>query len=94
MSWKWQDALWAELDEMEVLQQYTKCSEWITEMQQTLVPALAAHRRAALIAAVEAADMDYYRIAEQIGSRKATIERLVNEGRAMRRDHEQHRLAQ
>jgi hypothetical protein len=89
----WQDALFAELDEMEPLQQYVVCGEWITEMQQTFVPELAERRRRKLIEAAEANGGDYYDIAERVGSRKATIERLVNEGRAQRRDREQRRPA-
>ena len=93
MGWKWQDALWTELEAMDPLERYTACGEWITLMQQSLVPAMARERRTALIEAVQAADMDYYLIAEQVGSRKATVERLVNEGRAMLRDHEHHHHA-
>lgn len=89
----WQEALYTELDTMTPLEQYRACGEWITEMQQTLVPALAERRRTKLIEAAEAAGGDYYLIAEQVGSRKATIERLVNEGRAQRRGREENRHA-
>lgn len=85
MSWAWQDTMWAELDELDPLKQFAVCGEWITLMQQTLVPALAERRRLKLMEAVEDEGGDYYRIAEQIGSRKATVERLVNEGRAQQR---------
>ena len=91
MSWKWQDVLFAELDEMDPLQAYTTCGEWITAMQQSLVPELAEIRRQKLVQAAEANGGDYYQLAEQVGSRKATIERLVNEGRAQQRGRDLHR---
>jgi len=87
----WEDTMWEELDEKEPLAQHVAAGEWITMMQQTLVPALAERRRAKLVEAAELVDNDYYLLAEQIGSRKGAIERLVNEGRAARRDREQHR---
>ena len=86
MSWKWQDAMWAELDEMDSLQQHVACGEWITEMQQGLVPALADRRREALVHAAEEHDNDYQQIAEKIGSRKGTVKRLVDEGRSRLRE--------
>jgi hypothetical protein len=78
----WQDAMWAELDEQTPLQRYVTCSEWITEMQQTLVPELADRRRTELVNAAAECNNDYLHIAETIGSRKGAVERLVNEGRA------------
>ena len=90
MSGKWQEAMWAELAELEPLEQFAVSGEWITEMQQNLVPALAGRRRAKLIEATEEAGGDYYLIAERIGSRKATVERLVNEGRAQKRGRDQY----
>jgi hypothetical protein len=85
---KWQEVMWAELDGLSPLQQFAISGEWIVEMQQDLVPALSRRRRAKLIEAVEEAGGDKYKIAELIGSRKATVERLVNEGRAQKRGHE------
>jgi hypothetical protein len=90
MSWKWQETMWSELDELEPLEQFAVSGEWITQMQQGLVPALAERRRAKLIEATEAVGGDYYLIAERIGSRKATVERLVNEGRAQKRGRDQY----
>ena len=90
MTGEWQGAMLAELDAMDPLDDYTTCGEWITVMQQELVPMLAERRRGKLIEAAEANGGDYYEIAERVGSRKATIERLVNEGRAQRRGREEH----
>ncbi len=88
MGLKWQDVMWTELDEMTPLQRHVAAGEWITEMQQTLVPELAAARRESLLEAVEETGGDYYTIAESIGSRKSAVERLANEARALRREHQ------
>lgn len=90
MSVRWQDMMWAELDHLEPLAQVVACGEWITEMQQTLVPALSQRRREKILEEADRNGRDYYLIAESIGSRKATVERLANEGRAQRRDHQAH----
>lgn len=82
----WQDALQAELDKMTPLEQFVACGEWITQMQQELVPDLAERRRQQLVKAAEEHNNDYLYLAELIGSRKATVERLVNEGRARLRE--------
>jgi hypothetical protein len=79
---KWEETMWEELDAMTPLEQFVACGEIITRMQQTHVPALAERRRVKLVEEAETQDHDYLGIAEQIGSRKATVERLVNEGRA------------
>ena len=86
MSWTWQDALFAELDEMDPLQQAVACGAWITQMQQELVPVLAERRREKLVEAAEEHENDYLLLAEKIGSRRATVERLVNEGRSRLRE--------
>jgi len=89
---KWEDAMWAELEEMDPLARHVACGEWITMMQQEIVPALSVRRRLDLVDAAIAYEHDYLLIAEMIGSRKATVERLVNEGRAYQREQEQRRL--
>jgi HAMP domain-containing protein len=87
VSQKWQDALWAELEEMDALQQHVACGEWITEMQQQLVPRLSVRRRLKIVEASEQHHHDYLKMAELIGSRKGTIKRLVDEGRSLQREH-------
>jgi hypothetical protein len=83
----WQEAVWKELEVMTPLERFVACGAWITEMQQEMVPALAENRRLALVEESENNDNDYLLLAERIGTRKATVERLVNEGRQMRREH-------
>lgn len=82
----WQETMYAELDQMDALQQFVTCGDWITQMQQTLVPALAERRREKLVEAADSNGNDYLQLAETIGSRRATVERLVNEGRARIRE--------
>lgn len=82
----WQETMWKALEEMAPLERFVACGAWITEMQQDLVPRLADSRRLALVEAAEANDNDYLELAEKVGTRKATVERLVNEGRAVRRE--------
>lgn len=89
----WEDAMWAELEAMTPLEQHVACGEWITIMQQTLVPALAERRRVKLLEAAESMENDYWKVAEQIGSRRHTVERLVNEARAHLKQLEAHRDA-
>lgn len=86
----WIEAMWAEVDNMSPLDQFVICGEWITTMQQELVPALAQRRREKLVEASEENENDYLRLAELIGSRRATVERLVNEGRSRMREKAQH----
>lgn len=83
----WQEAVWEELEALEPLERFVACGAWITQMQQEVVPELAERRRLALVQAAEDYDNDYLKLAELIGTRKSAVERLVNEGRAVRRDH-------
>lgn len=83
----WQDAMWQELRAMGPLERFVACGAWITQMQQEMVPALAEERRLSLVEEAENNGNDYLMLAERIGTRKATVERLVNEGRAVRREH-------
>jgi len=84
MSWK--DQLWAELDQKEPIEQITLTGEWITDLTQDVLPALGARRRAAVLIALATPGMDATRLAELIGSRRSTITRLAEEGRASRRE--------
>lgn len=84
----WQDVMWDELEVMDPLERFVACGEWITTMQQTLVPQLSVKRRVDLAQACEERGNDYLQVAELVGSRKTTVERLVNEGRALLREHQ------
>lgn len=84
----WEEAMWAELDELTEPEQIIMTGAWITHMQQVVVAQLAARRRTRVLDLL-AQGWDATRIAEEIGSRRNTITRLAEEGRAALR--EQHR---
>lgn len=82
MTSKWEEAMWAELEQMSPQDQVVATGEWITMMTQQLLPALARHRRLTVVAILESDDWDATKLAETIGSRPGTIQRLAEEGRA------------
>lgn len=85
----WQQQMRDELEAMTPTQAMVACGEWITDMNQRLLPELASRRRAAILAAFEAdPDMDAATFAETIGSRPGTIARLASEARTERRRRE------
>lgn len=86
---KWQEAMWAELDEMSDIDQITESGKWITHITQNILPALGQRRRQMVLTVLEQPDMDATRLAETIGSRRTTIVRLAEEGRARRREGDQ-----
>lgn len=82
----WEEAMWAELEAQPVPQQIVMAGELIELMQQGLVPKLGQLRREAVLRLLNEPGMDATRLAEQIGSRRTTIMRLAEEGRALRRE--------
>lgn len=84
----WQEAMWAELEAMDAVEQVVATGEWITELTQVVLPALGQHRRRKILEVLSRPDWDKTRLAETIGSRSATINRLAEEGRAMMREAE------
>lgn len=80
--------MWAELSAMSTENQIVACGEWITHLTQSLLPRLAKVRRERVIQLLAEPDWDTVRLAETIGSRPSTIQRLAEEGRAQaRQDH-------
>lgn len=96
MGWNWRDALWAELDDEDEVRRYVKAGEWITYVTQTLLPELRKARRRAVVDILARDGWDALRLAETVGSRRTTIQRLAEEGRALAREerHEEARLEQ
>lgn len=82
----WQSQLHLELGEMGAVDRFTASGAWITEMTQTLLPELRRERRMAVLELLAQDDWDPQRVAETVGSRRTTIQRLAEEGRAMLRD--------
>lgn len=84
----WEQVMWDELAAMDPVDQYVATGEWITRMTQVLLPRLGTVRRQAVLAAVGREGWDAVRLAETVGARPTTIKRLVEEGRAARRETE------
>lgn len=82
----WQEALWAELDELDDLTQITTSANWIEQITHEISPALARRRRAKIREVLAQPDMDPTRLAETIGSSTSAIKRLNEEGRANERE--------
>lgn len=79
---KWEAALWEEFEEADPIGQITLAGEWITRMTQVLLPQLAVRRRQEVLHVLADPDMDPTRLAEELGTRRTTITRLAEEGRA------------
>ncbi len=82
----WQSQMHQELGEMGAVDRFVASGAWITEMTQTLLPELRRERRLAVLELLAQDDWDPQRVAETVGSRRTTIQRLAEEGRAMLRD--------
>jgi len=77
--------MWDELADMSDPDQIVAAADYIAEITRTVLPALARHRRLTVVKLVERDGWDSRRVAETIGSRKNSVDRLVEEGRAIRR---------
>jgi hypothetical protein len=77
----WEEALWDELANMSSVDQVKATATWIADITHSLLPALAAKRREAILFTVSLPDWDAQRLAETIGSRRTTISRLAEEAR-------------
>lgn len=82
----WREVMWQELDDMDDVQQIVATGKWITEITQEILTALGERRRERVLTVLDRADWDPTRLAETIGSRRTTIVRLAEEGRAKRRE--------
>ena len=86
MGWTWQDQLWSDLRERDEVNRFVTTGEWITYVTQTLLPELRKERRRAVVELLSREDWDALRLAETVGSRRTTIQRLAEEGRAILRE--------
>ena len=84
----WQEALWAELDAMDDIEQIKVSGAWIEEVTHVISPALARRRRQKVREVLSKPDMDATTLAETIGTRRSTITRLNEEARANLREEE------
>lgn len=81
----WESALWTELDTLQPEEQFIIAGLWITRMTQVLLPALGARRRENVLYLIEENGWDTLRVAEELGTRRATVARLADEGRTKRK---------
>lgn len=81
----WQEALWAELDAMEDLEQIKTSAHWIELITHEISPQLARRRRSKIREVLAQDDMDATKLAETIGASPSAIRRLSEEGRANER---------
>jgi hypothetical protein len=81
----WEDALRAEVDEKSDEEVIVFAGEVITRMTRTLLPEMGDARRQAAVRIIESGSRTYTELAESIGARPGTIQRLVEEGRRRER---------
>jgi hypothetical protein len=82
----WEETMWGEFDNHSETDRIVFAGELIERMQQEIVPKLGQLRRETVLQVLNQDGMDATRLAELIGSRRTTIMRLAEEGRAMRRE--------
>lgn len=81
----WEDVLWSELDQMTPEEQFITAGAWITRMTQVLLPNLGYRRRDNILDMLNREGWDPLRVAETLGTRRATVSRLADEGRTRNR---------
>jgi len=82
----WEEAMWAELDALPEAERIVAMAENITRMSQHLLPLLGRERRTLAVQLIESKKYSYSSLAESIGSRIGTVQRLVEEGRRLLRE--------
>lgn len=82
----WEKAMWAELDAKPAVDQVSAAAVWISHITQKVLTDLATRRRDMVLQVLEQDEWDARRLAETIGSRRTTINRLAEEGRRARRE--------
>ena len=82
----WEEAMWAELKAQSDTDQVITTGAWITRLIQEVLPALGRYRRAKVLECLALPDWEATKLAETIGSRRNTITRLAEEGRAAARE--------
>lgn len=82
----WEDVLWQDLAALPPEEQIVVSGEWITHITQSLLTRLGRHRRFVVKEAISRDGMDAALLADKIGGRRSTLERLASEARALQRD--------
>lgn len=81
----WETVMWRDLNALPEEEQFIAAGAWIAHITQVILPALGLHRREVILRLIEERGWDTTQVAEQLGSRKATVIRLADEGRAFRK---------
>lgn len=83
----WANSLWAQLEDMSLEDQIINSGDWITFITGDLLVQLGRHRRLAIVEALKG-DIDEGVLADRIGGRRTTLQRLAAEGRTIRKHEE------
>jgi hypothetical protein len=83
---EWLTRLWDDLTGMEPVDRIKVTGDWIIYVTQHLLPDLGTFRRQQVARLVAQPEWDPRRLAETIGSRTSTINRLASEGRRLDAD--------
>jgi hypothetical protein len=82
---QWQKLLWEELDAQSPEKQFLTAGEWIHTITRTVLPELGIRRRENVLTLVERDSENIATVAGQLGVRRTTISRLIDEGRSARK---------
>ncbi len=82
---KWEERLWEEIDGTTGPEKIVLVGEVITHLMRNILPMLGNARRMTAVHLVESGEYTPTRLAESIGARPGTIQRLIEEGRKLRR---------
>lgn len=85
----WQQQLWAELQSLPPDEQFIVAGAWIAQITQSLLPELGRHRRENVLELLAQDGATIATVAGQLGMRRSTVSRLVDEGRSIRKHEHQ-----
>lgn len=78
---QWVHSLRTELEDLDPADRVRASGDWIVWVTHVLLPELGKYRRDQINQILAQSDWDSQRLAETIGSRTSTIDRLAREGR-------------
>jgi hypothetical protein len=88
----WQKLLWEELDTQSADKQFVTAGEWINNITRVLLPELGIRRRENVLTLLAQDGANIATVAGELGMRRTTISRLVDEGRSSRKQASLRRL--
>jgi predicted DNA-binding protein (UPF0251 family) len=81
----WQQHMFAELEALPPHEQFKVAGAWITQITQSLLPELGRIRRENVLELLAQEGASIPTVAGELGMRRNTVSRLVDEGRSARR---------